>query len=111
MQTKTQSFIEAATNTLIGYAISVGVGQIVYPLFGYEVSISDNMGLTAIFVAVSLTRSYVFRRFFNWRHSNETSDSVDPARRINSSGTERTIRLRPYVGAGPAIRGTKRTDV
>ncbi len=68
MQTKWQSFIEAGANTLIGYLISVGVGQLVYPLYGYEVTIMDNMGLTAIFVAVSLTRSFVFRRFFNHIH-------------------------------------------
>lgn len=71
MQTKWQSLVEAATNTLIGYLISVGVGQLVYPLFGYEVTIMDNMGLTAIFVAVSLTRSYVFRRVFNRIHRRD----------------------------------------
>jgi len=68
MQTRLQSLVEASSNTLIGFAISVGVGQLVYPLFGYEVTIQDNIGLTAIFVAVSLARSYVFRRFFNWIH-------------------------------------------
>ena len=68
MQTRWMSLLEAATNTVIGYFISVGVGQLVYPLFGYAVSLGDNMGLTAIFVAISLTRSYVFRRWFNWLH-------------------------------------------
>jgi hypothetical protein len=68
MQTKLMSLLEATTNTLIGYAISVGVGQFVYPYFGYEVTIMDNMGLTAVFVAVSLLRSFTFRRLFNWVH-------------------------------------------
>jgi len=68
MQTRLQSLMEASSNTLIGFAISVGVGQLVYPLFGYDVTIRHNIGLTAIFVAVSLARSYVFRRFFNWLH-------------------------------------------
>ena len=71
MQTKMQSLLEAATNTLIGYAISVGVGQLVYPYFGYEVTIMDNMGLTAVFVSVSLIRSFVFRRVFNWLHKEK----------------------------------------
>ena len=66
MQTKMQSLLEATTNTLIGYAISVGIGQLVYPLFGYDVTIQDNLGLTAVFVAASLLRSYVFRRWFTW---------------------------------------------
>ena len=67
MQTKLRSLLEAVTNTLVGYTISVGIGQVVYPLFGYDITIGDNMGLTAVFVAVSLTRSYVIRRWFNRR--------------------------------------------
>ena len=48
------------------------VGQVViYPYFGYEVTIMDNFGMTAAFVAVSYTRSYVFRRFFNWLHKKQ----------------------------------------
>jgi hypothetical protein len=71
MQTKLQSAIEAASNTFIGYWLSVGVGQIFYPIFGYDVGIIDNMGLTAIFVAVSLTRSYVIRRWFTTRRKKK----------------------------------------
>ena len=65
MQTKVVSFIEAATNTLIGYFISVIIGQIVYPLFGYPITLIDNAALTAIFVGASLIRSYGFRRLFS----------------------------------------------
>lgn len=69
MQTKWQSLVEATTNTVIGWGISVIVGQLViYPYYGYEVTIMDNFGMTAAFVAVSLARSYVFRRLFNWIH-------------------------------------------
>lgn len=69
MQTKWQSLVEATTNTVIGWGISVAVGQLlIYPAYGYEVTIVDNFGMTAAFVAVSLTRSYLFRRLFNWIH-------------------------------------------
>lgn len=67
MQTKTKSLLEAATNTFVGYAISVAIGQFIYPIFGYAITITDNMGLTAVFVSVSLVRSYVVRRWFTKR--------------------------------------------
>ena len=77
MQTKIQSAIEAAANAVLGWAISVAVGQLViYPAFGYEVTIMDNFGMTAAFVAVSYARSYIFRRFFNWLHRRQTRESV-----------------------------------
>lgn len=69
MQTRWWSLAEATTNTVIGWGISVIVGQLViYPAYGYEVTIMDNFGMTAAFVVVSLTRSYIFRRMFNWIH-------------------------------------------
>ena len=70
MQTKTQSAIEAGANAFLGWGISVIVGQLViYPYFGYEVTITDNFGMTAAFVAVSYTRSYLFRRAFTWMNN------------------------------------------
>jgi len=65
MQTRIVSAIEAATNTIIGYFISVIIGQIVYPMFGYMISLGDNAALTAIFVIASYIRSYTFRRLFS----------------------------------------------
>lgn len=68
-QSRLMSLVEATTNTLIGWGISVIVGQtVIYPYFGYEVTVMDNMGMTAAFVAVSLARSYLFRRLFEWMH-------------------------------------------
>lgn len=68
-QTRLMSLVEASANTVIGWGISVVVGQLlIYPAYGYEVTIVDNFGMTAAFVAVSLTRSYIFRRLFEWIH-------------------------------------------
>ena len=64
MQTRIVSAIEAAMNTGIGYLVSVAIGQIVYPLFGYPITLRDNFALTAIFVAVSYGRSLGLRRLF-----------------------------------------------
>ena len=72
-QTRLMSLVEATTNTVIGWGISVVVGQLfIYPYFGYEVTIVDNFAMTAAFVAVSLTRSYIFRRLFEWIHRRDT---------------------------------------
>ena len=65
MQTRIVSLVEAATNTGIGYLISVAIGQIIYPMFGYPITLVDNAALTAIFVGASLIRSYGFRRLFS----------------------------------------------
>lgn len=65
-QTRTDSAIESGSNVLIGYMISVFIGQIIYPMFGYAVSIADNAAMTALFVAASMIRSYTCRRLFNW---------------------------------------------
>ena len=65
-QTRLESFLEAASSTAIGFAISFVVWQaIAKPVFGYEVTLVDNFWLTTIFTVVSLARQYIFRRFFN----------------------------------------------
>lgn len=65
-QTKLESFLEAATSTAFGFAISFAVWQsIAKPVFGYDVTLMDNFWLTTIFTVVSLARQYIFRRFFN----------------------------------------------
>ena len=68
MQTKLQSFLEACSNTFIGYAINILVQLIVYPLYGAKFTLGQNIQIGLIFMAVSLTRSFVLRRFFNWIH-------------------------------------------
>jgi acetyltransferase-like isoleucine patch superfamily enzyme len=60
------SAIEASTNVLIGYLVSVAANIIILPLFGYNVTIGDSFAIGLAFTAVSLFRSYVLRRAFNW---------------------------------------------
>jgi len=65
-QTKTLSLIEAIANTAIGWAVAALTTVLVLPLFGYDVSEADALGISLIFTAVSLVRGYFLRRFFNW---------------------------------------------
>ena len=67
MQTKRQSFIESLTSVGIGWFIGVILNMLVLPLFHYDVSLTDGVLISIIFTAVSIIRSYVIRRLFNYK--------------------------------------------
>jgi len=43
------SFVEALTNVIVGYCVAVATQIAVFPLFGLEVRLSDNLAIGAIF--------------------------------------------------------------
>jgi hypothetical protein len=68
MQSRRQSLIEAITNVAVSYALAVLTQIVVFPWFGLKVSLNDNLAIGAIFVIISLLRSYALRRLFErWR--------------------------------------------
>jgi len=68
MQSRRQSLIEAITNVVVGYALAVLTQIVVFPWFGLQVPFRDNLAIGAIFVIISLLRSYALRRLFaHWR--------------------------------------------
>ena len=67
MQTRKGSILEAILNTASGFIVAMLVWQLlVAPLFGYEVTFYDNFWLTSIFTFVSIVRTYIWRRIFNY---------------------------------------------
>ena len=66
MQSKRNSAFEAVTNVAIGYLVSVLANVLILPLFGYNVTIGDSFAIGLAFTLVSLVRSYLLRRAFNW---------------------------------------------
>ena len=67
MQTRKGSILEAILNTASGFIVAMLVWQLlVAPLFGYEVTLYDNFWLTSIFTFVSIVRTYIWRRIFNY---------------------------------------------
>lgn len=64
-QTRTMSAVESVANMLAGYGIAVATQALVFPLFGIQASLADNLAIGAVFTAVSLVRSYALRRLFN----------------------------------------------
>ena len=66
-QTRLGSLIEACINVLIGYWINFAANLLILPLFGWHVTVSQNLALGAIYTAISIARSYAVRRWFNAR--------------------------------------------
>lgn len=65
MQSRKGSLIESCINVVIGYGISFTANALVLPLFGFNISISQNLAIGAIFTVISIVRSYIIRRYFN----------------------------------------------
>ena len=63
-QSQTMSLAEAVANVGVGFGVAVVAQIVVFPLFGLDVSFSDNLLIGAIFTAVSIGRSYALRRLF-----------------------------------------------
>lgn len=65
MQTKKQSFIEAITNTAVGFGISLAATFIIFPLVGVATTPFKNVLITVFFTVISILRGYIIRRIFN----------------------------------------------
>jgi len=67
-QSRRMSLIEAVTNVILGYGLAVITQIVVFPWFRLDVSIGENLAIGAVFVGISLLRSYALRRLFEgWR--------------------------------------------
>ena len=66
-QTRIGSLIEAGINILIGFWINYVANLLILPLFGFNVSLTDNLYLGLIYTVISVARSYGVRRWFEGR--------------------------------------------
>lgn len=64
-QSRKHSFIEAWVNILIGFWINYVANLLIFPLFGFHISLPDNLWMGVIYTGISLVRSYFIRRYFN----------------------------------------------
>ena len=64
-QSRKGSATEACINVAVGLIVSMVANAIVFPRFGFHPSLLDNIGITLIYTAISLIRSYCLRRAFN----------------------------------------------
>lgn len=64
-QSRRASALESVINVLVGYSVAVLAQIAIFPLFGMEVDLADNLAIGALFTVISLVRSYCLRRLFN----------------------------------------------
>ena len=64
-QTKLGSFYESLINIIIGWTINFTANMTIFPLFGWDISVEQNIWLGTIYTFISLIRSYIVRRWFN----------------------------------------------
>ncbi len=58
------SLIESITNVVVGYGLAIATQLIVFPWFGLHPSLRENLSIGALFVGISLLRSFALRRLF-----------------------------------------------
>lgn len=64
-QSHAHSWLEAAANIGVGFAVSLVITAYLLPAFGHHITLAENVAMTSIFTVASLARSYALRRIFN----------------------------------------------
>ncbi|CAB4121321.1 MULTISPECIES: DUF7220 family protein [Polynucleobacter] len=64
-QSRLGSFIEACINVAIGFWINYFANLLIFPHFGFHISLEANFVMGLIYTVISVVRSYLIRRFFN----------------------------------------------
>ena len=77
MQTRRGSLVEVVSGTAVAFAISLILQHcVVDPLWNLNTSFFENLSITVLFTVVSVARSYVWRRFFNWLQNKNNNSHV-----------------------------------
>lgn len=63
-QSRRMSLVESIANVVVGFGIAVLTQIAVFPIFGLQVSIADNLVIGLVFTFVSIARSFALRRVF-----------------------------------------------
>lgn len=67
-QSKLGSFIESMINILVGFWINFLANIWILPLFGFHITVAQNLQIGVIYTVISIVRSYVIRRVSNQYH-------------------------------------------
>ena len=63
-QSRSMSLVESIANVVVGFGIAVLTQIAVFPIFGLQASLADNLVIGLVFTAVSIARSFALRRVF-----------------------------------------------
>lgn len=64
-QSKLGSLIEVVINTIIGFVINYIANLLIFPHFGFHISLEANFYMGLAYTGISVARSYIVRRWFN----------------------------------------------
>lgn len=63
-QSRLLSLVEAIANVAVGYGVAVITQILIFPIFGLQTALAQNLKMGAIFTVVSIARSFALRRAF-----------------------------------------------
>jgi hypothetical protein len=66
-QSRLESLTESVMNVAVGYGIALASQLVIFPAYGIQITLADNIAIGAWFTVISIARSYALRRFFNRR--------------------------------------------
>jgi hypothetical protein len=75
MQLKKHSLIEAITNIIVGYTVNIIANLVIFPLWGWTISVRQSIEIGVLYTIISLVRSYLLRRAFTHLTENSNSNS------------------------------------
>lgn len=71
------SLLEAFANVTVGFVVALVAQVMVFPWFGIQTNLAENLGLAGLFTVVSIARSFLFRRLFEAiRHAGRSTTSL-----------------------------------
>jgi len=85
-QSRKMSLVETLLNVAIGYGVAVLAQIVIFPLFGINIPLHDNLAIGALFTVVSIARSYMVRRLFNFIYTAQQSNHHTPNNEITLRG-------------------------
>ena len=63
-QSRLMSLIESVANVIVGYGVAVVTHILIFPVFGLQTTLGQNLAMGGVFTIVSLARSFLLRRLF-----------------------------------------------
>ena len=70
-QARAMSLIESLANVIVGYGVALATQGLIFLALGVDVTLAQNLRISAAFTVISICRSFALRRMFEAiRHRN-----------------------------------------
>ena len=63
-QSRLMSLVESVANVIVGYGVAVVTQILIFPVFGLQTTLAQNLKMGAVFTGISIIRSFALRRLF-----------------------------------------------